>query len=245
MRPRRKRRNFCCARSLRSRRCASKCVRSFPGLRRQDLQRIFQQAERRPAGPAFCFTLPETACHGAPLSWIGRRLPNAKCTAAFSIARLKRGSASAQRAPCLGLENSSMKGQQLHCIGVRHITAGNASRLFRASVANLPASRAQRQARPHLVECKAFNRHGDPFKILPTKRRSEQGRGWRVFAYGATPFAHPLHCRLFSIRFNLSPHPVFRKAKEAAGAASLEPSKRVCNVGFFIRGSKGGPPATL
>ena len=94
--------SFCCARSLRSRRCASKCVRSFPGLRRQDLQRIFQQAERRPAGPAFCFTLPETACHGAPLSWIGRRLPNAKCTAAFSIARLKRGSASAQRAPCLG-----------------------------------------------------------------------------------------------------------------------------------------------
>lgn len=164
LRPRRKRRNFCCARSLRSRRCASKCVRSFPGLRRQDLQRIFQQAERRPAGPAFCFTLPETACHGAPLSWIGRRLPNAKCTAAFSIARLKRGSASAQRAPCLGLENSSMKGQQLHSHRREAYHGGYASRLFGASAANLPASREQRQVRPHLFWCKAAGRRqGGPF----------------------------------------------------------------------------------
>lgn len=30
----------------------------------KDLQGIFQQAERRPAGPAFCFALPETACQG-------------------------------------------------------------------------------------------------------------------------------------------------------------------------------------
>lgn len=219
--------SFCCARSLRSCRCPPSRLK-LPGAVAAGSPKDLSASRKASGRPAFCFTLPETACQGVPRrSPFLDRPPLAKRKMHRRIfdCPLKAWKRICATGAVLGGSGGGHrhKGSTPNScigIGVRHTTAGNASRLFRASVANLPASRAQRQARPHLVECKAFNRHGDPFKILPTKRRSEQGRGWRVFAYGTTPFAHPLHCRPFSIRFNVSPHPVFRKAKEAADAAS-------------------------
>lgn len=167
LRPRRKRRNFCCARGLAQLQTPSKPVKASGSCGGRISKGSFSKLKGVRPGLPFASLFPKRlakACHGAPLSWIGRRLPNAKCTAAFSIVRLKRGSASAQRAPCLGLENSSMKGQQLHSHRREAYHGGYASRLFGASAANLPASRAQRQVRPHLFWCKAAGRRqGGPF----------------------------------------------------------------------------------
>ena len=133
-------------------------------------------------------------------------------------------------------------------IGVRHITAGMPPASFALLLQICPLQGRSAKRGPIWLSARRSTGMVTPSKSF--QRSAGANRAEVGGCLPTVPLLLRIRCiagfsRLGSTYSRTLFTADFRKAKEAADAASLEPSKRFFNVGFFILGPKGGPPATL